>query len=145
MLDVEQDLATVAVVLDENVEGVRIVDPAEKTRVWRQGDDGVFDDREMPLERLGVLLKQRVDEPEKLHDSLVLSKILVTCTRMDSSAQSESGRAHRRKPTLEQETVFDAVAAVDAQLPWALFRREDLEICAEAADADDPFARLVRT
>jgi hypothetical protein len=56
MLYVEKDLAAVAVVLDENVERIGAVDPSEESRVGRERDDGVLDDREMALERLRVLL-----------------------------------------------------------------------------------------
>ena len=79
VLDVEQDLARVAIVLNEYVERVGAVDPAEKTRVGRERDDGVLDDRQVALERLWVDREERVDEPKELHDALVLPKILVAC------------------------------------------------------------------
>ena len=78
MLDVEQDLATVAVILDENVQGVGAVDPAEKSRVGRERDDGVLYDREVTLKRLGVVREECVDEAEELHDPLVLPQVLVS-------------------------------------------------------------------
>ena len=62
MFDVEQDLAAVAVVLDENMQRVCAVDPTEQSGVGRKRDDRVLDDREVALERLRVLLKQGVDE-----------------------------------------------------------------------------------
>ena len=79
MFDVEEDLSTVSVVLDEDVQRVGTVDPTEETRVRRERNDGIFDNGEVSLERLGILLQERVDETEELHDSLVLSEILVTC------------------------------------------------------------------
>jgi hypothetical protein len=78
MFDVEQNLATVAVVLDQNVQRIGALDPSEQTRVWRKGNDGILDDREVTLERFRILLEKSVDETEELHDSLILSKILVT-------------------------------------------------------------------
>ena len=33
---------------------------------------------EVSLEGLGVVAKQRIDQPKQLHDSLVLSQVLVT-------------------------------------------------------------------
>lgn len=81
MLDVEEDLAAVSVVLDEYVQRVGAVDPSEEPRVGRERDDGVLDNGEMSLERLRVLLQEGVDEAEELHDSLVLTEILVTCRK----------------------------------------------------------------
>lgn len=95
MFDVEQDLAAVAVVLDENMQRVCAVDPTEQSGVGRKRDDWVLDDREVALERLRVLLKQGVDEAEELHDSLVLTKILVSCSerRVSCSLRTRSERA----------------------------------------------------
>lgn len=124
MLDVEENLSTVAVVLDEDVKRVGTVDPSEETRVGRERDNGVLDNREMALERLGILLEEGVDETEELHDPLVLTKIFVA---------------------LEEEVVLDAIAAVDAKLARTLLRGEDLEVGTEAGDADDALARLVGT
>ena len=64
MFDVEEDLSTISVVLDEDVERIGTVDPTEETRVRRERDDGVLDDGEMSLERFGILLQERVDETE---------------------------------------------------------------------------------
>lgn len=85
MLDVEQNLPAVAVVLDEDVERVGVVDPAEETGIGRERNDRVLDDREVTLEGLRVLLQQRVDETEELHDPLVLSKVLVSCESRPSA------------------------------------------------------------
>ena len=64
MFDVEEDLATVSVVLDENMQRIGTVDPSEQTGIRRERNDGVFDDREMSLERFGILLEKRIDETE---------------------------------------------------------------------------------
>lgn len=57
MLDVEQNLPAVTVVLDEDVERVGVVDPAEETGIGRQRNDRVLDDGEVTLEGLRVFLK----------------------------------------------------------------------------------------
>jgi hypothetical protein len=98
MLDVEQNLPAVTVVLDEDVERVGVVDPAEETGIRRERNDRVLDDREVTLEGLRVLLQQRVDETEELHDPLVLSKVLVSCESRPSaiiaSSPSEEAAAY---------------------------------------------------
>lgn len=119
MLDVEEDLATVAVVLDQHMERIRTVDPSEESRVGRERNDGVLDDGEVSLERLSVLLQERVDESKELHDSLVLSQILVS---------------------FEEEVVVFAIAPDDPQLSRTLLRREDLRRCSKAGDAHDALA-----
>lgn len=79
MLNVEQNLTAVAVILDEDVQRVGVIDPAEQTGIRREWDDRILDDREMALEGFRIFLQKRVDETEELHDSLVLSKVLVSC------------------------------------------------------------------
>lgn len=74
MFNVEENLATVAVVFDEDVERIRALHPSEESGIGREGDDRVFDDREVPLERLRIFLQERIDETEQLHNPLVLSE-----------------------------------------------------------------------
>lgn len=96
MLNVEEDFAAVAVVLNENVQRVGAVDPSEESRVRRERDDGILDNREMAFERLRVLLQKRVDETEQLHDSFILAEILVTCRRTfvsSNAREEEEGRS----------------------------------------------------
>jgi hypothetical protein len=78
MLDVEQDLPAISVVSDEDVEGVGILNPSDEARVWRERRDGVALNVKMALERLGVRREKGINETEELHNSLVLTKILVT-------------------------------------------------------------------
>lgn len=92
VFDIEKDLATVAVVLDENVERVGTVDPTEESRVWRQRDDRVLDDGEVALEGLGVDREESVDKTKELHDSLVLAEILVSWKGSSARARRVRGR-----------------------------------------------------
>lgn len=81
MLDIEQNLSTVSVVLDKNMQRIGTIDPSQQTRVRRERNDGILDNGKMSLEGFGILLQQSIDEAKELHDTLVLSKILVSCER----------------------------------------------------------------
>lgn len=97
MLDVEEDFAALAVVPDEDVHGVGVRNPSDETRVGRERGDGVALDVEVTLERLRIVREERVDETEELHDTLILSKILVTwkaATRVSASDRTEAGDSH---------------------------------------------------
>lgn len=78
MLDVEQNLSTLSVVSNEDVHGVGILNPSDETRVRRERSDGVALDVKVSLETLWIVGEEGVDETEELHDSLILTKILVT-------------------------------------------------------------------
>jgi len=78
VLNIEKDFSVVSVVLDQNVERIAVRHPSKKTRVRRQGNDSVLLNVKVSLETFRIDGKQSVDESEQLHNSLVLSKILVT-------------------------------------------------------------------
>jgi hypothetical protein len=78
VLNVEQDTSAFAVLLDQGVKGVGVTDPSEQTGALRQRDCREALDREMALETLAIIVKKRVAQAEKLHNTLVLTNILVT-------------------------------------------------------------------
>lgn len=78
MLNIEKNLSRFSIVLDENVHGVRILNPSNETRVRRQRGNRVTLDMEMTFETFRVMGQKGVDKTEKLHDPFILTKILVT-------------------------------------------------------------------
>lgn len=67
---------------DEGVKCVTVGDPSDETGVRRQWDDRVPLNSEVSSGRLRVIDQERIHEAEKLHHTLVLSQILVTCKGM---------------------------------------------------------------
>lgn len=78
VLDVEQDLSRLAVVSDKNVKCVAVLHPAQQSSVRAQGNDRVTLDVQSAFEALSIDREQGIDETVELHDSLVLTEILVT-------------------------------------------------------------------
>lgn len=78
----------------------------------------------MSFEGFGILLQQGIDETEKLHDSFVLTQVLVT---------------------LEQEIVIDAIAPNNFELARTLLLREHIERRTETGDPDNLLAGRVCT
>ncbi|KAI6776023.1 hypothetical protein HG530_002781 [Fusarium avenaceum] len=122
MLDVEQDLATLTVFPNKNVEGVAVGNPPQQTTILRQRDCRIALDVKMALEAFRVVRQQGIAEAEQLHNSFVLTNILVA---------------------LEQEGVRLAVAAVDVELSWTLLRVNNAKRRVERHDLDDGLSALV--
>jgi general stress protein YciG len=81
VLDVEQDLARLAVLADERVQRVAVHHPADQPRVGRERHDRVLRDRErvrVRAQRGGRAVggEELVDEAEELHHALVLPEVL---------------------------------------------------------------------
>lgn len=112
-----------SVVLDEDMQGVGVVQPANQSRVRCQRDDGVRLDHKMALERLGIFAEQSIHKPEELHDTLVLSQILVT---------------------FKKESVVLAVTTCDFQLPRSLLGRQHVERLCKLDDPDDGLSDVIR-
>lgn len=60
------------------MQGVAVLDPTQKAGIGCQWDDRVKLYMEPSLEAIGVHRKKRVYETEQLHNSFVLTQILVT-------------------------------------------------------------------
>mmetsp|Transcript_16108 Transcript_16108/g.41050 ORF Transcript_16108/g.41050 Transcript_16108/m.41050 type:complete len:255 (+) Transcript_16108:1022-1786(+) len=130
MLDVEQDLARLAVVADERVQRVALHYPADQPGVGREGHHGVLRDGQReprtPVGGGAVLVRgeQLVHQADQLHHTLVLPQVLVP---------------------LEQECVRAAVVPVDLELPRPLLGGYHRQLGVEGADAHHRLPCLVRT
>ena len=62
-----------------------------RTRVGREGDDGVARDGQVALGGGAVVRKHRVDKPEQLHHSLILPQVLVALQWSSRCRYSERG------------------------------------------------------
>lgn len=98
------------------MQGVRMRNPTNQTRVGGQGDDGESLDGQVPAEGFSVADEQRVNEAEKLHHSFVLPQVFVA---------------------LQQEHVGPAVAATNAKFSRSLFRSDDLQRRLNLHDPDE--------
>ena len=79
MFDIDKNFPGLAVPLDEHVHRIAVLYPTEETCSWRKRRNGVLLDAEMPLGALLIRAEKGIDKAEELHDSLVLSQILVSC------------------------------------------------------------------
>ena len=115
MLDVQQNLARLAIVANQRVQCVRIRHPAQHACVMTEWRDCVALDTQIVLVRTPVRSQQRVDEAEELHCSLVLAQILVS---------------------LEQKDIVLSVLAVHNDLARPLLAGDNLHVWPEHGDAD---------
>lgn len=60
------------------MEGIAVLNPAQQTRIWREGYHGVTLYMKATFKAFGINRKQCIDETEELHNPFVLTKIFVT-------------------------------------------------------------------
>lgn len=77
MFNIHQDFPLVSVLFDENVNGVAVGDPTEQTGTRGKRSYRKSLDAEMSLGGFVIIIKKSVDQTEQLHDTLVLSQVLV--------------------------------------------------------------------
>lgn len=65
-------------VSDELIQGITVKNHADETSHVTQRNDGVSPNRQVLLAGLWINLAQSIDQAEQLHDSLILSDVLVT-------------------------------------------------------------------
>ena len=82
MFDIEQDLSAVAIFPNKHVQSVTVRHEPEKTRLSTKRDRRIALDVEMSLSRLNVVRQQSIAETEQLHNTLILTDILVTFENM---------------------------------------------------------------
>lgn len=77
VLNIEQDLSRLSVVSHKDVKCVAVLHPTQQSGVRAQGNDRVTLDVQSAFEALSIDREQGVDEAVELHDSLVLTEILM--------------------------------------------------------------------
>lgn len=77
MLNIHQDFPLVSVLFNENVNGVTVGNPTEQTGTRGKRSYRKSLDAEMSLGGFVVIFKKSVDQTEELHDTLILSQVLV--------------------------------------------------------------------
>jgi hypothetical protein len=78
ILYVQQHLLRFTVIANENMQGVTVFHPTQKPGIRGQGNnrEGLY--VQSALEAISVYRQKRVDKTEELHDSFVLTEVLMT-------------------------------------------------------------------
>eukprot|EP00968_Pinguiococcus_pyrenoidosus_P000364 scaffold24_cov245-Pinguiococcus_pyrenoidosus.AAC.16 len=113
VLHIDQDPARLSVLLDQCMERVAVLHPANHAGLVTQRHHRVPADGEVVLVRLSVAVEQRVDKPKELHASFILPQILVG---------------------LQQKHVLEPVVPNHHDLPWPLLAQHDLNVRSKFLD-----------
>lgn len=77
VLNVHQNLPRLSIPLDEHVQGIAVRHPSDQTRSRGKRRDRVLLHTEVTLGAFLIGCEECVDQSEELHNSLILSEILV--------------------------------------------------------------------
>ena len=69
--------------LDQDVQRVRVLHPSDQPRVLTERNDGVPSDLQVFLVGLRVDRQERIDQSKQLHDTLILTNVLMTLQKKD--------------------------------------------------------------
>jgi hypothetical protein len=123
-LDQEAHLFRLAVLLDQLVDCIAVLHPADDATVVGQRQHRVTYDLQAAVVRQIVIVQARVDQTKQLHDAFVLAEVLVS---------------------LQQELVAVAIRAQHRHAAGTLLGGDDRDVVCEALNADVSTGGLVGT
>lgn len=78
VLDIEQDFPAFSVVPNQDMQCVAVLDPSQQTSVRRQWNRGIALNVKVAFEAVVIHCEKGIDETEELHDTFVLTQVLMS-------------------------------------------------------------------